>query len=86
MDITVAQGARAILYCDSTDVVGADTAGVSYPVAVNQGGTGATTASAARINLGGGATGIGVFTSVTQADAWSALGVAQAGVVDGGAF
>ena len=86
LDIAVAQGARAILYCDSTDVVGADTAGVSYPVAVNQGGTGATTASAARINLGGGATGIGVFTSVTQAAAWSALGVAQAGVVDGGAF
>lgn len=84
--VTVAQGERAILYCDGTDVLNASTAGVSLPLAVNQGGTGATTASGARVNLGGTSTGIALFTAVSQAAAWSALGVAQAGNIDGGAF
>lgn len=82
----ITQGTRAILYCDGTDVLNASTAGLSVPVSIAQGGTGATTASGARINLGGGATGIAVFTSSTQAAAWSALGVAPQGVVDGGTF
>lgn len=84
--VVVAQGERAILYCDGTDVLNASTAGVSLPLAINQGGTGATTASGARINLGGSSTGIALFTSASQAAAWAALGVAPAGVVDGGAF
>lgn len=84
--VIVAQGERAILYCDGTDVLNASTAGVSLPLAINQGGTGATTASGARINLGGSSTGIALFTSASQAAAWAALGVAPAGVVDGGAF
>lgn len=82
----ITQGARAILYCDGTDVLNAATQGIAIPVSIAQGGTGATTASGARINLGGGATGIAVFTSSTQAAAWSALGVAPQGVVDGGTF
>lgn len=82
----VAQGARAILYCDGTDVLNATTAGVATPISIANGGTGATTASAARINLGGTSTGIALFTAVDQAAAWSALGVAPAGVVDGGTF
>ena len=82
----VTQGARAILYCDGTDVLNASTSGLSTPISIVQGGTGATTASAARINLGGGATGIALFTSSTQNDAWSALGIAPQGVVDGGTF
>ena len=85
-DVIVAQGERAILYCDGTDVLNASTAGVSLPLAINQGGTAATTASGARINLGGTATGIALFTAASQAAAWSALGAAQAGTVDGGAF
>lgn len=84
--ITIGQGERAILYCDGTDVLNASTAGVSLPLAVFQGGTGATTAGAALINLGGGSTGISLFQSVLQTDAWSALGVAQAGNVNGGSF
>ena len=84
--VTVAQGERAILYCDGTDVLNASTAGVSLPLAVNQGGTGATSAGAALINLGGGSTGISIFESVLQTDAWSVLGVAQAGNVNGGSF
>lgn len=83
---TIVQGARAILYCDGTDVLNASTQGISLPIAINQGGTSATTASGARINLGGTSTGIALFTAANQAAAWAALGVAQAGNIDGGAF
>jgi len=86
LGVALAAGERAILYSDGTDVLRADTAGVSYPIAVNQGGTGATTAGAALINLGGTSVGTSLFTAVDQAAAWSALGVAQAGNVNGGSF
>lgn len=82
----IGQNERAILYCDGTDVLNAATQGIALPVAIAQGGTGATTASGARINLGGTSTGIALFTAVDQAAAWAALGVAPAGVVDGGTF
>ena len=82
----ITQGARAILYCDGTDVVLADTSSISLPVAVSNGGTGATTASAARINLGGTTVGIPIFIAATQQAAWTALGIAPSGVVNGGAF
>lgn len=84
--VVLASGERAILYSDGTDVLRADTAGVSYPIAVAQGGTGATTAGGALINLGGTAVGTALFTAASQAAAWSALGIAPAGVVDGGSF
>ena len=71
----VAQGARSILYCDSTNVVTADTGGVSVPISVSDGGTGATTAGNALINLGGTATGIAIFTAATQAAAQVAIGL-----------
>lgn len=83
---TIAQGQSAILYCNGTNVVPADTAGLSTPVSVADGGTGATTASGARINLGGTAVGIGLFTAFDTDAAWSTLGVAPAGTVDGGVF
>jgi hypothetical protein len=82
----IGQGSRAILYCDGTDVLNASTQGISVPLTIAEGGTNATTASGARINLGGTATGIALFTAANQAAAWSALGVAQAGNIDGGAF
>jgi hypothetical protein len=84
--VVVAAGSRNILYSDGVNVVDADTSTISLPVTIAQGGTGAITASAARINLGGTSVGIGVFTAVDQAAAWAALGVAPAGVVDGGVF
>jgi hypothetical protein len=85
--VAVGQNQRAILYSNGTNVVDADTSsGVSTPVSIGDGGTGATTASDARINLGGTSVGIAVFTAATQADAWTALGVAQSGTVDGGVF
>lgn len=82
----VGQGERVILYCDGTDVVNASTQAISVPLTIPEGGTGATTASAARINLGGTSTGIALFTAVDQPAAWAALGVAQAGNIDGGSF
>jgi len=82
----VAQGERVILYCDGTDVLNASTQGISVPLTISEGGTGATTAGAALINLGGTSVGIGVFTAVDGAAAYAALGALPAGVVDGGAF
>lgn len=82
----VAQGERVILYCDGTDVLNASTQGISVPLTIAEGGTNATTASGARINLGGTSTGIALFTAANQAAAWAALGIAQAGNIDGGAF
>lgn len=83
---TISSGQRAIFYCDGTNVVDADTSTVSLPIAVNQGGTGAVTASAARINLGATSMGDSLFTAASQAAAWAALGVAPQGVVVGGDF
>jgi hypothetical protein len=86
LGVALATGERAILYSDGTDVLRADTAGISYPIAVNQGGTGATSAGSALINLGGTSVGIGVFTAVDGAAAYAALGALPAGAVDGGSF
>jgi len=72
--ITVASGQSAIMYSDGTDVIDADSASLSLPVTVAQGGTGATTASAARINLGATSVGDAIFTAANTAAVWSALG------------
>lgn len=50
--VSISNGStRAIMYCNGTDVVLADTQGLSTPITVAQGGTGATTAAGARTNL-----------------------------------
>ena len=69
----VAQGAREILYCDGSAVVNAVTGGIAVPLTVAEGGTGATTAGGALINLGGTSTGIAVFTSASAAAARAAI-------------
>lgn len=84
--VTLTSGQRAIYYCNGTDVVDADSSTVSTPISVADGGTGATTAGAALINLGGTSVGTSLFTAVDQAAAYAALGVAPAGVVVGGVF
>lgn len=81
--VTVASGARAILYCDGTNVVDADTATIAIPVAIAQGGTGATTASGARTNLGATTVGDAVFTAASQAAAQIALGLDP---IEGGTY
>lgn len=77
--VPIVQGARAILYSDGTDVVDASTAGLAVPLSVPQGGTGATTSGAALINLGGTATGIGLFTAASTSAARTALAAAASG-------
>lgn len=86
LGFVIGQGQRAILYCDGTDVLNAATQGISTPLTVAEGGTGATTAGAALINLGGTALGTAVFTAADSAAAWAALGAIPAGSVDGGSF
>jgi hypothetical protein len=72
--IVVPQGEAQILYCDGTNVVQAQTsAGIATPIPVADGGTGSTTASGARINLGGTSTGIAVFTAANAAAGRAAL-------------
>lgn len=80
---TVNQGSRAILYCDSTNVLAADTGGVAIPISVSDGGTGATTAGNALINLGGTATGIAIFEAASQAAAQAAIGLDP---IEGGTY
>lgn len=84
--VALSSGERAIMYSDGTDVLRADTFGVSYPIAVSQGGTGATSAGAALINLGGTSVGTGLFTAANQDAAWAVLGALPAGAVNGGVF
>lgn len=82
--VSIGAGTRAIVYCDGVSVVNASTAGISVPISVSDGGTGASTASAARINLGATSVGNSLFTAVDQAAAWAALG--NIPTVSGGAF
>lgn len=67
--VVVPQGGAAILYCNGTDVVNAQTLNVAIPVPIADGGTGATTAGGALINLGGTSVGIALFTATDAASA-----------------
>ena len=49
---TVNAGASSILYCNGSQVVDADTGGITLPLPITQGGTGAVTAAAAVVALG----------------------------------
>lgn len=77
--VIVVQNGASILYCDGTNVVQAETANLSVPVAIAQGGTGATTAGSALINFGGTSLGIGLFTATNSATARASIGAAAAG-------
>lgn len=77
--VIVVQNGASILYCDGTNVVQAETANLSVPVSIAQGGTGATTAGSALINLGGTSLGIGIFTATNAATARASIGAASAG-------
>lgn len=71
--VAVTSGERAILYCDGTEVLDADTSNISTPIAIADGGTGAATAANARTNLGGTATGVALFTAASAAAARTAI-------------
>jgi hypothetical protein len=74
LGVTLSRDQRAILFCDGTNVLDADTAGISSPLSVAQGGTGATTDSGARINLGATSVGNALFTAADGAAARTAIG------------
>ena len=91
--IEIQQGDRNILYCDGSDVVAAESATVSFPISVAQGGTGANNAATARTNLavppdtrnltaGSGISGGGNLTAdrTFQLDTGSSLNVDHAAV------
>lgn len=73
--VSLSRGERGIAYSDGTDVIDADTSTISLPLTVAQGGTGATTESNARTNLGATSVGNSLFTAVSDATARSAIGV-----------
>ena len=50
--VTINQTSSSILYCNGNQVVSAETGGISLPLPISQGGTGATTAGQAVLNLG----------------------------------
>lgn len=77
--ITVGQGTQVILYCDGTNIIAAVT-GTSLPIAIADGGTGATNATGAITNLGGSAVGAAVFTTVSAAAALATLGGGTNGI------
>ena len=71
--VVVPQGGAAILYCDGTNVVNAQTLNVSLPISIANGGTGATSAGGALVNLGGTSVGTAVFTAANAAAARTAI-------------
>lgn len=75
----ITNGASFICYCDGVNVVNASTSGLSVPIAINQGGTNATTAGAALVNLGGTSTGIAIFTATSTLSVRSQIDVISAG-------
>jgi len=78
--VAVTQTKTQTLYCDGTNVYAAVTdfgSGLSIPIVVSSGGTGATTAPGALTNLGGTAVGTSVFTAADAATARSAISAAS---------
>jgi hypothetical protein len=73
--LVVPRGSRGIYYSDGSNMVKADTASISLPINLSDGGTGASTAAGARINLGGSSVGIAVFTAATSQAAQAAIGI-----------
>lgn len=75
----LAQNSNAIFYSDGANVSIATPASAitAVPVIISQGGTGATTAGGALVNLGGTSDGIAVFTAVNNAGAQAAIGASS---------
>jgi len=85
--VVVPQGAKGIYYSDGSAIIlASDPTTLSTPITISQGGTGAITASAARLNLGVTAFADPIVTATNAVDVWTALGAAPGGTVNGGAF
>ncbi|MEI7893657.1 MAG: hypothetical protein WCI05_11230, partial [Myxococcales bacterium] len=76
----VQQGAKGIYYCDgSLLVLGSDPSTLATPVTIAQGGTSATTASAARLSLGITSFADAIVTATTGASVRTTIGAAASG-------
>jgi hypothetical protein len=76
----VNQGAKGIYYCDGANVIlASDPTALTTPISIAQGGTGATTASAARLNLGITTFADPIVTATTGASVRSTIGAAASG-------
>lgn len=76
---TVGQSTRGIYYCDGSDIILADTASIALPLSIGQGGTGGTTASAARLSLGITAFADAIVTATAAASVRTTISAAAAG-------
>lgn len=77
--VQVNQNARGIYYCDGTNVILADTASVALPITISQGGTSASTASGARLNLGITSFADAIVTATTASSVRSTISAAESG-------
>jgi hypothetical protein len=77
--VVVDQANGKFLVCDGTNVFDQVTPGIGIPLAVSDGGTGATSASGARVNLGGTTVGNAVFTAANAGAALTAIGAVEQG-------
>ena len=77
----VNQGAKGIYYCDGLNMVlGSDPTTLTTPIVVSDGGTGAVTASGARLNLGITAFADPIVTATSGATVRTVIGAASSGV------
>ena len=76
--IEVLQNNQAILYCDGTNVIDAESSSIGFPLPVAQGGTGAINAATARTNLGATVVGNAVFIAADTTAAQAAIGIGLA--------
>ncbi len=76
----VNQGAKGIYYCDGTNIVlASDPTTLTTPIVVSDGGTGSTTASGARLNLGITTFADAIVTATTGASVRTTIGAAASG-------
>ena len=74
------QGARGIYYCDGTNMVlASDPTTLTTPIVISDGGTGSTTASGARLNLGITTFADAIVTATTGATVRSTIGATTVG-------
>ena len=76
----VQQGAKGIYYCDGSNIIlASDPTSLTTPIALSQGGTGATTASGARLNIGISTFADPIVTATTGASVRATIGAAASG-------
>lgn len=76
----VNQGAKGIYYCDGTEMVlASDPTTLTTPIVISDGGTGATTASGARLNIGITSFADAIVTATTAASVRTTIAAAKSG-------